>query len=245
MNSSQLNDFCTHEHTNNDKDIITCIDCGEEIFQKILHEKEWKYSNTEIYNVGGVRKTIPDERSIDKDLEYLNFNEAVVVQANKFYREVTKGKIFRGNSRKGYVFACIFYSFKYLNDPQSYKKLIQMFGIDPKIGLQGVKSVRLALPKIDDLKNSYITPINLIDEITTQFNSTENQKEQIKKIYEIIRNKSPKLNRCRPQSIASGIVYYWILLNNKEITLADFAQKVSLGESTINKIVKEITEIIG
>lgn len=96
-----LNDNCTHENVYTDKDIITCIDCGEEIFQKILHEKDWKYSNTDVYNVGGIRKAIPDERSIDKDVEYLNFNEAVVVQANKFYREVTKGKFSEATREKG------------------------------------------------------------------------------------------------------------------------------------------------
>ena len=45
-------------------------------------------------------------------------------------------------------------------------------------------------------------------------------------------------------SVASGIVYYWIIIKNKDISLKDFAKKVSLSELTINKISKKIVEIV-
>jgi hypothetical protein len=39
-------------------------------------------------------------------------------------------------------------------------------------------------------------------------------------------------------------VFYWITHNGKNITLKDFAKKVILSELTINKISKEIGEVL-
>ena len=59
-----------------------------------------------------------------------------------------------------------------------------------------------------------------------------------------IKNKSSILNRSRPQSVASGLVRYYILKNNKNISLSEFKSKVNLSELTINRICKEITKIL-
>jgi DNA-binding Xre family transcriptional regulator len=40
------------------------------------------------------------------------------------------------------------------------------------------------------------------------------------------------------------LVYYWIVITGKKINLKEFAQSVELSELTINKIVKEIGEIL-
>jgi transcription initiation factor TFIIIB Brf1 subunit/transcription initiation factor TFIIB len=86
--------------------------------------------------------------------------------------------------------------------------------------------------------------MNLIKEIVEKFDGTEDQIKQISEIYEKIKDKSEKLNKSRPQSVASAIVYYWILKNKKNITCKEFAEKVDLSELTINKIIKEIENIL-
>ena len=61
----------------------------------------------------------------------------------------------------------------------------------------------------------------------------------------LIKNKSSILNRSRHQSVASGIVRYYILITGKNISMQDFKSKVNLSELTINRIVKEIARILG
>ena len=78
-----------------------------------------------------------------------------------------------------------------------------------------------------------------------KFDATNNHKKEVLYLYDRIKNKSSKINRSRPGSIASGIVYFWISLKNINISIKDFAKKVELSELTIIKISKEISEILG
>jgi hypothetical protein len=68
---------------------------------------------------------------------------------------------------------------------------------------------------------------------------------QIKELYKFIEDKQiQKLNRSRPQSVASGIVYFWLLRENRKITLKTFSKITELSELTIVKIQKDIKEIL-
>ena len=186
-----------------------------------------------------------DERNIYKDVENMGFSDKIVREANKIYFQVTQGQIFRGNSRKAIVFACIFHSYKLSGKPQSHDKLIHVFDLNRKTGLKGLKHVNLHAPKKSNIRTTYITPINLVEEIMDKFSATDEQKKQVSELYEQIKNKSSRLNRSRPQSVSSGLIYYWICTQKKDISLKQFTKKVELSELTINKIAKEISEVLG
>lgn len=239
---------CSHENIISEKGVSVCVDCGEEISQHITHEKEWRYygqgdtKHSSDPNRVQMRKT--EERSIFKDVENLGFSESIIAKANKIYAQVTEGKIFRGNHRKAIVFACVFHAYKMSGKPQSHESLIQIFNLNRKTGLRGLKYVNLYAPKDSKIRTTYITPTHLISEIMIKFSATKEQTEEVIEIYEKIRNKSSRLNRSRPQSVASGLVFYWICLKGKEISLKDFAKKVTLSELTINRIAKEIAEVL-
>lgn len=249
INSELNNMSCSHENTVIEKGISICTDCGLELEEKETLDKDWRY-------YGGDGKYAPvdsgsaqqprkaESHSIFKDVENFGFADTVVAEANKYYIEVTKNKISRGNARKSIIFACIFHAYKSNRMPQSYEKLIQIFGLTKKAGLKGLKHVNLNAPKESKIRDTYITPIDLVGEIMDKFQAGKEQKNEVIQIYEKIRNKSSRLNRSRPQSIASALVYYWIVATGKKINLKEFAQSVELSELTINKIVKEIEEIL-
>ena len=242
-------DFCTHLNMSIEKGVDVCTDCGEEITKKIHNTKEWRYygqSNSRHSsdpNRVQIRKS--EERNIHKDVENMGFSEKIISEANKIYFQVTKGQIFRGNSRKAIVFACIFHAYKMSGKPQSHDKLIDVFNLNRKTGLKGLKYVNLYAPKNSSIRTTYITPINLVEDIMEKFSATEDQKKEVVKLYHQIKNKSSRLNRSRPQSVASGLVYFWICSQQKDISLKQFTKKVSLSELTVDKIVKEISEVIG
>lgn len=241
--------FCSHANTANEKGIDVCTDCGEEITKQIQHTKEWRYygqsdtRHSSDPNRVQIRKS--DERNIYKDVENMGFSDKIVAEANKIYFQVTQGQIFRGNSRKAIVFACIFHAYKLSGKPQSHEKLIHVFNLNRKTGLKGLKHVNLYAPKNSTIRTTYITPINLVEEIMDKFSATKEQKEEVVKLYDQIKNKSSRLNRSRPQSVSSGLIYYWICTQKKDITLKQFTKKVSLSELTVNKIAKEIAEVMG
>lgn len=239
---------CIHEHTSEVSGVVLCVDCGEEIEKNITHEKEWRYygnsdtKHSSDPNRCQMRKI--DDKSIFKDVENMGFSDKIITMANKIYMQVTGGKIHRGNSRKAIVFACIFHAYKLSGKPHACESLIDIFNLDRKTGLRGLKHVNLNIPKESIVHTSHITPANLVDEIMNKFSASDQQKHEVISLYELVKNKSSKINRSRPQSIAAGLTYYWICQNNKNITMREFIEKVNLSELTITRISKEIAGII-
>lgn len=239
---------CSHLNINSEKGVNVCIDCGEEITKHMDNTKEWRYygqsdtRHSSDPNRVQIRKS--EERNIYKDVENMGFSEKIISEANKIYFQVTQGQIFRGNSRKSIVFACIFHAYKLSGKPQSHEKLIHVFNLNRKTGLKGLKHVNLYAPKCSTIRTTYITPINLVEEIMEKFSATPEQKIEVVNLYNQIKNKSSRLNRSRPQSVGAGLVYYWICTKKKDITLKQFTKKVALSELTINKIAKEIADVI-
>lgn len=243
-----LDEKCIHVNVTETSGIVLCVDCGEEIEKTIIHDQEWRYygqADTKYSsdpNRCQLRKI--DDKNIFKDIEVLGFNDKVVDIANKIYIQVTNGKIHRGKSRKAIVFACVFYTFKILGTPRECESLIHIFNLDRKTGLRGLKHVNLNISKEHVSTNVYITPVNLIEDIMTKFSATPDQKLEVTNLYIQIKNKSSKINRSRPRSVAAGLIYYWMSLNKKDISLKDFIQVVNLSELTVVRLSKEICDIL-
>ena len=239
---------CLHKNITEEKSTSVCLDCGEELGIKLVNDKEWRFygysSSTHISDPDRMKTRKIEQRNISKDVENLNFSENIINKADDIYTEVTNGKIFRGNSRKAIVFACIFYAYKISGNPQIHEDLIKIFHIDKNSALKGLKFVTIRSSKESNIRNIHITPVNLVEEIMKKLNAKEEHIKEVIELYEKIRNRSSKLNRSRPQSVGAGIVFYWICLKNKNIALSEFAKKVNLSELTITKISKEITEVI-
>ena len=125
------------------------------------------------------------------------------------------------------------------------KNLFVFFLLVEKLDLKGLKHVNLHVSKESKIHTTYITPINLVEDIMDQFSATNVQKNEVIDLYKRIKNKSSKLNRSRPQSTASGLTYYWIRKKNIDITLKEFSKKAELSELTIDKIAKEIEKVLG
>lgn len=229
-------DPCLHTDSVQDKNVVVCIQCGKCIQKLYNQHREWKSQQT--------RATV-DDKNIYKDVENIQFSENIVQIANTLYIQVTKEKIYRGNARKGIISACIFYAFKVIGKPQIYKKIIQLFNISKKIGLKGLKFVSINAPKNSIIFKTQITPLTYIEYYMNELQASQDDIRQIQELYQFIESKQiQKLNRSRPQSVASGIVYYWLLRENRKITLKTFSKITELSELTIVKIQKDIKEIL-
>jgi len=239
---------CLHVNISNAHGAVSCMDCGKELEKTVFQEKEWRYYGNADTRRGSdptrvqIRKC--EERNIFKDVESMNFSDKIVSLANQIYIQVTKGQIFRGNSRKSIIFACIFHAYKLSGHPQTHERLIKIFDLNRKIGLKGLKHVNLNAPKDSAIHTTYITPVNLVEDLMNKFSASEGQKEEVVILYNKIRNKSSKLNRSRPQSVSSGLVYYWICSKCIDISLKEFAKKADLSDLTISKIAKEISDVL-
>ena len=242
------NQECNHNDVINENDITSCLECGEQINTAIMHEKEWRFyghfdsKRTSDPNRVQMRKS--EERNINKDVENLGFSETIVIKANEIYNQVTNGQIFRGESRKAVIFACIYHAYKLSGNSQIPQNLMENFGLSKKNSLKGLKIVNVNIPKDSSIHTTSITGVHHIYDIMNKFSATNNQKNEVIELYNKTKNKSSKLNRARPQSVAAALTYYWICKKNMGISLKKFAQKVELSELTINKNAKEVSNIL-
>ena len=164
---------CAHNDIVVESGVTSCLECGEEISKIITHEKEWRY-----YGVGDSKRASDpnrvqirkiEDRNIIKDVENMGFSETIVNKADELYAQVTKGQIYRGNSRKAIVFACIFHAYKMSGKHQTPENLIKLFGLNRKNGLKGLKIVNVNAPKESQIHTTFITPVHLIHDIMDKF----------------------------------------------------------------------------
>jgi len=253
-NIGQINDKninnkkCSHDNVVIENGNWACTDCGEEMNKNISMEKEWRYygnvdtKHSSDPNRCHIRKI--EERSIYKDVEKMGFDEKTVSTANRLYLENTNGNIFRGNTRKSIIFACIFHALKLNDTPMSCDTLMERFSLERRVGLKGLKHVSQHAPKNSKVRTTYITPIHIIEEIMNKLNATQEQKNNVIQIYKQVKNRSSMLNRSRPQSISASIIWFYIRQTGRDITMKDYKEIVGLSELTINKIAKEVAHIL-
>lgn len=237
---------CAHENCTNEKGVSICFDCGRELSFSLINEKEVKYygqgDTRHLMDASRIQLRKPEDKGIYHDVENMGFSEHIIAQANKIYTDVAKQKIFRGNSRKAIVCACVFFAFVQSECFQSHQKLITIFNLSQKAGLKGLKFVMYAT-RAKDKKIVHITPVHLITEIMDMFQTSSEQKEEVINIHNKVQA-IKKLNKSRPQSISAGVIYYWIRLKGKNITLKNFSEKVNLSALTILNIAKQISVIL-
>lgn len=240
--------ICRHENIVMENLNKVCIDCGIVLNSTVTYEKEWRYygmsdsKHTSDPNRCNARKI--EEKSIYKDVDKLGFSDKIVSTANEIYQKVTDQHIYRGNTRKGIIFACIFHAYNIIKAPKSCEQLMDIFEIDRKIALKGLKHVSLNIPKEYPLVRCYVQTEQLIREVMQKFHATPAHIDEALSIYAFVKTKSSVLNRSRPQSVACGLVRFYIMNKNPEITMEYFKSRINMSVITINRIAKEIRQIV-
>jgi transcription initiation factor TFIIIB Brf1 subunit/transcription initiation factor TFIIB len=245
----EKNTECKHTDVVTENGIVSCLECGEQIQRAIMHEKEWRFyghsDSKRCSDPNRVQMRKCEDRNINKDVENMGFSETIITTANEIYSQVTKGQIYRGESRKAVVFACIYHAYKIAGKCQTPKNLMEAFGLNKKSSLKGLKIVNVNIPKESPLHATTLTAVHHIHDVMDKFSATLSQKNEVIDLYRKTKNRSSKLNRARPQSVAAALTYYWICKKNMDISLKKFAQKVDLSELTINKNAKEVSLVLG
>ena len=245
-------EFCDHQNIVKQNDKEVCLDCGIEISQQLSLEPEWRYygendsRHSSDPNRCQIRKI--EDKGIYKDIENMNFKPEITEDANKLYNMITSGTIRRGNFRKSVIFACIFNACKYKGEPLSSDELQDKFKLSKKDISTGLKFYNLKGREINEIKDKkaiHISPVIFIPRIMKKFNSNQYHIDKVNELYNMIQNKSSLINRSNPQSVISGLVFYYCRLIGKNITCSKFSKIVNLSDITVSRVSKNISDILG
>lgn len=248
---SEQKTLCEHSNLTVECSSVLCTDCGIEL-RKDEPVHGWKstprYDNpnscTQQSSEFYVRRYVK-EKSIYSDVQNMNISDHIKDIANDIYIDVCQEKVHRGVRRKAIIFASVFHAYKLDDNPQSYETLIRVFNIQRKDALKGLKYINENISRQSPIRTVYITPEHLIREFLAYFSISEERRTEIIALYHQVKNKSSILNRSRPQSVASGIIWYWIKLNQKQLNMKEFTSRVDLSELTVIKMAKEVARICG
>ncbi len=237
-NSRSKTEICNHEQTRLDPvlKVPMCISCFKVLpFNQSLVDASVNYTRC------FARKQA--EKSILKDVQGCNIPSEIVHEANQLYTKVTDGKTCRAKNRQGLIFACVFYAYQMAGKPLSLDQLNDKFDLPAKVISKGVKHVGLQLANTK-MSCSYISAKELIPGIMSRFNADSRQISEVQLLFATVDGKSVILNRSKPQSVACGVIYYYIEITQRGIPLSEFSKTVELSELTIEKITREIKFIL-
>lgn len=240
------NSICDHSDTISTNGIEICTDCGLEVSNINVGEKDWRYYG-DADNVNSsdpsrcqYRKKV--DKGIKKELLKLGFSVEISNLADELYLLVTKGEIKRSNLRKGIMFACVFNAYKEKGTPQIPEELQKKFKIDRKNVSKGLTYFHLN--NTYKINSSYITIEDFIPKIMEKFNIKKNHIDTVLNLSKTIKNSSSILIRSNPQSVSSSLVFYYLRKLNPDINITQFSSIVKLSEITILRLIGEIESVI-
>lgn len=185
--------------------------------------------------------TTKNNRSIISDLKEYDFPDDVKHRANFIFSKMTL-TIRRANKRKFLLFFCVYSAYKELNIPINPVDLRKVFGL--KHGemqkthtmfspLQtGYKSVQRVISATD-----YV--IGFCDKL-----EMEQYSDELLAFSQLILERHKELLQSVPQTVASGILMYFMVMNGIEINDKKFlADTTNRSETTVLAMYKRISEL--
>jgi transcription initiation factor TFIIIB Brf1 subunit/transcription initiation factor TFIIB len=159
---------------------------------------------------------------------------------------IIKDKIYRAGNRMSIVFVCTYHAYNDMGEPRSPVDLANKFKLDKKGISNGFKLFSRIFRKRPNKK--YIDAMDLVPKLLSDLHIDKDKQrictDDINKIYDFVQSKSRSFNSSNPQSIAAGLVYYYLRLSNVNITRSEFAKIVNLTDITFTKIATDIHDVL-
>lgn len=240
---------CDHSQINHIDGMTICVGCGVKIDEDLVDNENRYYGSMDTrygsdpsrYNQ---RKC--EERNLYSDMDPLGFPQDVIERANVYYKKIIDNKIYRAGNRMSIVFACTYHAYMDIQEPRPPSELAAIFNIDKKGISNGLKTFSHIFRKRPDKK--YIEAMDLVPKILVALQLDNNTitiyKKDLEYLYNWLKTKSKNYNSGNPQTIAAGMVYYYLKLLNTGIARSDYAKIVKLSDITFIKISQDIHRLV-
>lgn len=247
--SSEDDEECKHPSTSNIDGSIVCMTCGLKLDEALLDNETRYYGASDTRYARdpsrhNQRKN--EERGLYSDLEPLGFPNQVIDRANTYYKKIIENKIYRAKNRLSIVFACTYHAYADMQEPQVPTELAARFKLNKKGISNGLKTFAKVFK---NREKKYIDAIDLVPKLLAKLNISGKKfkicMDDIKIIYDFVKSQSSIFNSSNPQSVAAGLVYYYLKINDIEITRAEFSKIVNLTDITFTKIAADTHRVLG
>jgi len=229
---------CQHTVKTFENNAYICSLCGEEV--ETYLDAECPVSE---YTQSFMSQ--PRTRTIQPLLTTMGFPADVRELADTIYLRLTNGDIHRGKPRYSYILASVFEAYKQLgHDTITMHYLRNRFDLSKNRSHPGRKKVMVKAKQENTITSSYTSPVNLVPEMLSKWKVSESSLKEIGDIYAEVEANSDINERSRPNSIAAGLIYYYMLRTGRGCKLQEFAKTVGIQENTIKKVACNISKVL-
>lgn len=243
---------CNHERSVEEDGVMTCQDCGYET-SVLTCAAEWHYygaadSRTSRDPSRCHKSKISTRGGIDDVFKKagIDFPDAVKEETSARYQIISNGDTMRGKGRKEVVAACLLHVLRSRGDIRTADEISKMFGLPKSAMSDGLSKYYTAFPKDRTVTPK---PCDLVRRIMFLAGIPAEHYGNIVNLCKALENTSQLLNSSNVQSVASATAYLYlcifpVLKEKLGLTKAKFADKTSLSDITITKLVKEEVNIL-
>jgi transcription initiation factor TFIIIB Brf1 subunit/transcription initiation factor TFIIB len=185
--------------------------------------------------------TTKNNRNIIVDLQPYDFTDEIKHRANFIYNKM-KLSVRKANKRKFLLFFCVYSAYKEFNMPVNPVYLGQIFELK-----QG--QMQKTLSMFSPLQTGYkpvqrtISAIDYIPDYCTQLQLEEYTDDLINFTTKIL-DKHHSLKQDVPQTVAAGILKYYLIINGIELVDKKLLSDITVrSETTIDSMYKKISEM--
>jgi len=229
----EYKELCLHEKTIVHHNTIVCSHCGIQLTR--CQSRDWNHNETANYSFRAQKK---NDNTIIEMIQPFNFGTDVEEKAYEIYLHISNAREQKFNMRRSILCACVFFALKVLGRPLKYTELQNKFHIEKKTALQSRKFVHMHLPRHLLIESNPIDARSFITKYMKELHTTPAELKHTLCLLNRVKSMEV-VNRARPQSIAAGIVYYWVKVAHKQVGIGTFSQICGLSEATIQKLIKE------
>ena len=170
----------------------------------------------------------------------------IIEDANRYHKNISEQKTFRGLNRDGIIAASIYISCRINNFPRTAKEIAQIFQLDNTSATKGCKNAVQILntfeSQLDDSQKTKFCktkPVSFIERYCSKLN-VNNELTKVCKFVAIRIDRNNLIPENTPQSIAAGIIYFIAQVCNLAISKKDVNNVSGTSEVTINKCYKKL-----
>lgn len=234
---------CPHSNCFDDGGMRVCVDCGVEVSKEVPATRD----NAHLFDLQRCSFISHTENTLTRELyriTELTHHERELSEEIYNTCAPKSSDTSRRHRRDDVLIASVYYACKILKHPRSCEDLIKMFNTTRRRALKGIKFVNSVIPKELIVRAQQISPMDIIGEMLRHFHISDQKVVYIQQICQSIYRESPLFLRSRPQSVAAGVIWFWVVnFSPASISIEEFTEKIGMSELTIQKIARDIRRL--
>ena len=174
------------------------------------------------------------------ELETFQYSETVKSEITLMFQEATKGVTRRNGPRRAIIFCCV------VNVCKKHGVVFDQTELKNKLDITD-RNINTAMKEVGAIIGKLSSAISIEDVvkmIMKTFDLRIELFEPIMAIYHTCKRVSVRFNSAKPETIGTGLVYYYLMKNYPEFKQDEFANQSNVAKETILAVYEEIKTIL-